>query len=261
MTKKLIYLNIIFGIFTASNLFLIQIGSVGFTLFRVTLLMILVWMFFTFFYKNQDGVIKVPKRNYYPLLFFFIWFLWGLISLGWVNDYGYWFETITHLALGIILSFIYSQHLTKRSDYLLTLKIYSLMVLFHNVIGWYEILTKNYLFYSGTSLHWYQRDSLPVSSFSNINDYATFMFLSISILYVCFKDTDKLIGKIYYIGLMTSSLYLMTATGSRGALIGGILSISVFIFFNIKGTVSKRKVIRYSVLLTALFIFLVILFC
>lgn len=259
MTKKLVFLNIIFGLFTASNIFLIQLGPVNLTLFRITLLMIMIFMIFKFFYKNYNGVITISKNNNFLISFLLIWFLWGILSIVWVKDYNYWLETITHLSLGIILTFIYSQFFKKRSDYILAIRLYSVMILFHNFIGWYEILTKNYMFYSGVSIYWYQKDGMPVSSFGNTNDFATFLFLSLSILYVCLKSTNKLLGKIFYIGLILSSSYLMIATSSRGAILGGILSLSAFIIFNITGTMSKNKLTKFFLLLTGLSITLLIL--
>lgn len=252
MIRILVYLNILFGLFTYSGFLTLKIGPVNLNLFRLTLLLIIILMILSRFQKKDMKTIQLKKKNYYSILFLLFWFLWALISVIWVKDYSYWVESTTHIILGILLAYIYSKYLNRRMDYVRALNSFVIMVLFHNIIGWYEIITDNYMFYSGVSIYWYQRENMPVSSFGNTNDFATFLFFSITILFVCIVNSTTKIGKLFNIILLLSSLSLMIATDSRGALLSTILSLIIFIIFN-----KNKKIKAYKILASLLLILMI----
>lgn len=236
MIKILIYMSIIASCIGA-NVIAIDLGFFQLSLFRFLIIAISIFSLINFLLIKK-GVITLKKGpNSYSIKFMVFWFFYSILTLGWVHDYVGWIKSVYFIGLGLLSILIISNYFNKSTDILKAFKIMSIMILFHNVIGWYEILSKNYIFLSADKTAYFARFGLPVSSFNNPNDYAMFLLFSIGILYVCSVNSKSKNFTLYYISLIISSLTLLVFTTSRANIVGVLLGLVFYIALSFK----KRK--------------------
>ena len=251
MIKKMAYLSALTSLIGA-NIIAINFVFFQLSLFRIVLLL----MTFVTILKLQTkgGIAELTKNeNSYSIKFMIIWFIYALISLGWVHDYQGWFKAVYFLGIGVLCVIIFNMTFDEDKEILNAFYAMSVMIIFHNAIGWYEVATGNYLFLT-TSQKFYMQGRFPVSMFGNTNDYATFILIAIWILFICIINSKFKLVKLCYIITAVSSAALLTMTGSRANILGFILSIAVFLYLSMKN--KKGRVIAIGIFAV---IFLIIL--
>ncbi len=149
---------------------------------------------------------------------------------------------------------VFSKYLKSKLDILVAFQFIALMAILHNLIGWYEITTGNYLFLAVERVAAYTRKTYPVSMFGNTNDFATFMLFSVFILYALAQNVKKPFLKLTYLATMLSSVYLLVMTSSRANILGLIIATAVFVYFSIRRRRSRNAII--VVLLSGFFVIL-----
>lgn len=248
MIKKLAYLSVLTSLLGAS-IVSINLNVFQLSIFRVLIILILFIMVSKLLLGN--GTIKFSRksRNNYSIKFMLFWLTYGVLSLGWVLDYGEWVRAIYFLGLGVLCVVIYNKAFYTSKDILNSFRILAIMIIFHNFIGWYEIITGNYLFLTN-SQEYYARFGFPVSMFNNTNNFATFMLISLFILYICIVNSKVKIVKIIYIIAAVSSVYLLIMTTSRANILGLILAVGVFVYLSMK---NKKRRLGLLIILTMSF--------
>ena len=93
----------------------------------------------------------------------------------------------------------------------------SIMIITHNLIGWYEVISKNYLFLQDETVLTYTYYSQPVSMFGNVNDFATFLLFAVFIEFICASNSINSLVKLVHNLVLVSSIVLLIYTGSRAA--------------------------------------------
>jgi len=254
MLKKITYASIITSLIGA-NLFSINLGFFHLSLFRGILIIILLLMFLQAVLRNGKIQLRYSQENKYSIQFFFFWLIYAIFTLGWVKDYISWVKAVYFIALGFICIIIYANYFRTTDDILLVLRLFSLMIIVHNIIAWYEVTTGNYIFLPLDRALRYARSGYPVSMFYNTNDFATFILFSIFILYICLMNSKKNIGKLVYISTIISSIILLIKTSSRANILGLIIACISFVFFSMKNKKVFRNII---IILTVVFIIIAI---
>lgn len=250
MQRKLTFLTIISSLLGVN---VISINMFGFqlSLFRSLAIVITFFIIIEILLKKPE---KIKNLNF-SVQFYVVWLVYAICTLAWVRDYNGWFKSVFFLVIGVLTVIIAKKYLKDKNDILLAFKAMSVMIAFHNLIGWYEIFTKNYLFLHGEIVNIYSYYSRPVSMFGNINDFAVFLTFAVFIEYICAINSSKFIFKLFHLTILISSIVLLVYTGSRGALLGLICGLIIFVFFAI-----KRARTRKIVALLLLFLFLLVLF-
>ena len=149
-------------------------------------------MFLQAVLRNGKIQLRYSQENKYSIQFFLFWLIYAIFTLGWVKDYISWVKAVYFIALGFICIIIYANYFRTTDDILLVLRLFSLMIIVHNIIAWYEVITGNYMFLSADRILRYTRNGYPVSIFNNTNDFATFILFSIFILYICLMNSKKI---------------------------------------------------------------------
>ena len=203
--------------------------------------------------KDKKIRLNNQKSNSYSIKFMFIWIIYAF-SLAWVKDYNAWMRNLFFLFIGLLSYIIISKYLKSKFDILLAFRLIFIMILIHNLLGWYEIYTNNYIFLSIDRIAKYTRLNHPVSTFGNTNDYATFMLFSVWVSYICLINAKNIISKFIYISLIISSVLLLISTSSRANLLGVILSMMLFIVLSMK----RKKTRNISLALLGI-VFLIVL--
>src|SRR5699024_7790499 len=188
--KKMFFLMILTSMISA-DLISIDIGIMQLSLFRI----LVIGLFFELIYKyiRDDKKIKLNNnlRNRW-LMFFMFWNMYALISIVWIKDIQSWLQAFFYLTIGIMTIINIQYYIDDLKSFKRVLKLIVLMNLFHNIIGYYEIITGRYYFADLSKIDRYNIFSstvearTPISMFGNINDFATFLVFSIfmSLIYI-----------------------------------------------------------------------------
>lgn len=254
MIKILVYISIITSMIGSASVFAIDLGIVQLSLFRISILLLFLYMFIRIIIKDKKIRVNNQKPNSYSIKFMLIWVIYAFFSLAWVKDYNAWMRALFFLSFGLIVFNIYSKYLKSEFDILLAFRLIFIIVLIHNFLGWYEIKTGTYLFLETEKIATYTRISAPVTTFGNTNDYATFMLFSVWVSYICLINAKNIISKFIYIFLIISSVLLLISTSSRANLLGFILSMMLFIVLSMK----RKKTRNISLALLGI-VFLIVL--
>ncbi|NMA61191.1 MAG: O-antigen ligase family protein [Firmicutes bacterium] len=251
--KTLAYVSIITSLMSA-NLLAFDLGFFQLSLFRITIIAMALGLFGETLVRGGKLRLNITKGNRFSIQFMFIWFIYGFVSLGWVKDYNNWIRALYFLGLGLLVVILYSKLFTSNREIVRGFRGMSIMIALHNLLGWYEIITGNYFFLHPDRIVGYTRGSLPVSTFGNTNDFATFLLVAIFVLYICAANSRTVVGKGAYAGLIFSSLFLLLMTNSRGNILGFLVGVTTFLYLSL---LSKRG--RRTMLLVALGFIMVIM--
>jgi len=253
MRKYIVFLAVISSLINASVVS-INVGMFQLSLFRALIIFITMIMIIDMLFTNK-GISLGKKQNSYSIKFMLTWFLYAFFTLGWIKDYNSWVKALYFLGLGFLCGVIFNKYLRNKFDILTAFRLMVVMIIFHNIMGWYEIITGNYLFLSLEKVSQYARNNYPVSTFGNTNDFATFLLFSVFITYICAMNTRWIIIKLIYIATIISSASLLIMSGSRANMLGLILAAAFFVFFSIQ---NKRT--RCTLLIILLSLFIILLF-
>lgn len=239
--KKMLYLSIITSLIGANQL---AINFAGFQLspFRITILITLALLIMELLIGTRKIPITIKKPNKYSIHFMMVWLLYALFSLAWVKDYTGWLKSIYFLALGMICIILFNTYFKDKIDIINSFKLVSFVSIFHNMVGWIEVVTGTYRFVTLEKAFYFAKGNYPVSVFGNPNDFATFMLFSIFITYTSYMTTNSIIMKNIYRINMVSSFTLLLLSGSRANILGLFLGMLIFIFLSIKNKKTRRTV-------------------
>lgn len=254
MIKKMVYTSVLAALI-GTTVFSIDLGFFQLSLFRIIILFILYIMLIQVILRDGKIALATQNENRYSLTFFLVWVMYAIVTLAWVKDYNSWVRTVYFLALGLICIIVYSKFFKTTENILTAFYMFSIMIIVHNIIGWYEIITGRYMFLVEERVARYALFRQPVSIFHNTNDFATFMLFSIFIAYICAVNSTKIIGKMVFVGTMISSGLLLFATFSRANILGLIMAFFTFVCLTIK---NRRG--RYYLLIGLVMLFVFILF-
>ena len=251
--KKIVYFTIISSMIGA-GIISINMGGFQLSLFRGLIVLLSLVSILEILLRNKKIPIKIREDNKYSIKFMFIWLSYAFFSLAWVKDYNGWLKAIYFIALGFLSILILKKYLRNKKDILTSFRVIFPMIVFHNLLGWYEVITGNYLFLLDNRVIKYLKYNYPVSTFGNTNDYAVFMMFSFFVLYICLINSSKFITKFIYMSAMVSSIGLLLSTGSRAVLLGLIIGLLVLAIYSIQRKKTRRIVL--SLLLSLFFVIL-----
>lgn len=240
--KKFVYLSILASMI-GTNVISINVGGVQLSLFRGIILILLFKITIEILVKNKEIKFNMKKNNIYSVNFIFLWFIYAFFTLAWVRDYIAWIKAVFFIGLGFLLIKIFSKYLKSNIDIIRSFQMIFPVILFHNIIGWYELITGKYWFLSDERHFRYLNYNYPVSTFGNTNDYAVFLMFSFFILYICLMNSSKVIIKLLYIASMISTVSLLVSTGARAALIGLIIGVIFIVFYSVQRKQTRRLVL------------------
>lgn len=253
--KKVIFF-IIAASFLGAQIFIIDFEFFKISLFRVAIIFSILYILFKTIRFNKYKFMLIPKgKNRYSLQFFIFWLCYGLFSLFWIKDFNLWVKAIYFLGSGVFCAILFINYLKTVEDIIKAFNIIEFMILFHSLIGWYEVVTLNYYFIDKSLLDPYDTLSIgmPVSMLGNPNNFATLMLFGIFISLACLFCNKNKIMKGINIVISISCLFLLFFSRSRANILGLIMAIFVCIALLIK----KKKLIFYiGILFGVLIVFL-----
>ncbi|MFI3252360.1 MAG: O-antigen ligase family protein [bacterium] len=233
VVRILIYLCIFFSTFNASFVSF-ELFSYQVSLFRIILIVTILISLI----DKKMSLFKPVKQKYF-YYFMIGWFIYSIISYFWIFDFYAWFETLYFIGLGLISLVIISKYITSKKHFFICIIIFSFAVCTHILIGSFEFITSNYFYINPEYLLQYQYNNWPVSTFTNTNNYAFFLSLSICFILFIIKYCSNNKIKIFYYFITCVSILLICATQSRGVILALIISI-ILLLIN-KHVLNKKQ--------------------
>jgi len=240
-----LWLLVVVFAFIGGNVMTYPLGNFHIFPFRILLLLYL-FIFLVVIFLNR-GRINLPVNNKeikFCLIFLLIWLIYGAISFIWAASKIDCIRHIFFLFAGISIIFftLYNFNNEQRIKQLYLFWVLTIVCLIG--IGIWEIFT-------GHHLPAYDRNSLLKESsgvFTNPNDYATFLSLTIPFSYGLLRYNKNIFYKILGALLIIIAIYFIIFNKSRANMIAIILEGIALIFLSIKKN-RFRFFMRISVLL------------
>lgn len=205
------------------------------------------------------------SKNYGYFLFLLIWAFYSILPLFWIEDINAWAKMYIFLICGLITTWFIGLYLSSKGDIFKALKLVEIISIIFGAIAIYEILTGNYLFLNEGSLGYYQERSqlystigfrVPISVFSNPNNYALFLLFPIFGSFGLSKIKKTKIGRFTSKILTFIFIFLLISTQSRAGFIGLLLGFVAYILVFLKRADAKN--IFKSILIVLIVLFFVV---
>lgn len=206
---------------------------------------------------TQNKKINLKKSKTFKISCYCLFFLliYGLISLTWSKNIFEGIDLLSNIILLLGSILLLTLSIKNKNDFQNLLSSISLAIIIHNLIAWYEILSKNYYFVPEEYIFNYTMNGYPVSTFFNTNNFATFLSIGFFILFVSYQNKKNVVQKFVLLLAMASSIFLIIKTDSRANLAAIIIGLIVIIFMNVrKMKLKKNQIIAIHFLLSFLFI-------
>ena len=250
MIKKLLYFSIATSFF-AAQIFTINLSVFQLSLFRASVLVVPI-MLALYMLKYSSGIsLMTYKSNRYSIKFMILWLLYSFISILWVNDYGSAMRSLYFIISGVICTLLFSIFFKQENHYKIIIKIFVTMIFLHNLIGWYEIITRDYRFLSLENKIYYSSitKGIPISMLGNPNDFATLTLFGIVISIIAHQIFRTKPIRFVSKALFVSNIILLFTTNSRANILGLFIGIVVLVMI-----LRKKK----STILVGMFIILIL---
>lgn len=233
-----------------TSLFAASVLTINIAGFKLSVFRLLIIICFAYLCVTSN-----KKYNIYSAIMIF-WLLWGIVSFIFVSDKGEWFKEVFFLIVAATSVEFFSRKMDSKQLLINMCEVFSLFIGIHNIIGYYEIITRNYSWVSPelAKTYGFIYGHIPVSVFFNSNNYATVLLFGVAITAIAIKYANPKM-KIIYIIIMASSLLQIFLSLSRANLIA--LTIGVIVFFFIKRVKNHNKLVLFTMLLVLFGIVLV----
>lgn len=256
--KKILYFMVA-SAFIGAELFSIDIRIMHLSLYRIGLLLAVFYFFIDNLLSDKSFTIKIKDRHSFIVRFYFLWALYALYSLAWVLNLTAGIKTIIFLISGLLCICIFSDVIKEEKEFRTIFNIMFIMIILHNILGWFELQTGKYFFADLSKIDRYSQFSynkaarLPVTLFTNPNDFATLMTFGVFLSIIILLNNRNIFIKGLSSLTIISSILLILRTGSRGNLAGLLLGIAAIIMIFLFKNVNK-VVLLVTLLLGLIFI-------
>ena len=192
----------------------------------------------------RTGKYYLKTSNIMSVMFMLVWFLYSLLTVFWCENLAAWQHGEYFIFIGIWTMLFFDMSNLKEKDYIDILKCAQAAIVVHNVLGWYEVITHNYLFAPQERLAIFRstRQYYPVTTMLNQNDLALVLIFGICLSIMFMSVSRKTYLKLFHFIILISNISLVMLTDSRLGIVGMIISLLCFAIFMI-----PRKVKRYII--------------
>lgn len=197
----------------------------------------------SFLSKLKSGSITINQDNFHKNKYFVIFMVsllaYSLLSLLWVQDIVGWLYYNVYLFIATVSVIVCNNVLRTKKDFYEIFSYISFMAIIHNIIGWINVLTGEYILSTSPLIPDFREKGNPLSLFNNTNDYATFMVFSIFVTIIVILNTKIKAQRYLFSANILSSVVLLYLTMSRANYLAFLLGVSVFslLFMNNRKTI------------------------
>lgn len=250
--EKIIYL-IVASSFLGATLFSIDIRIMQLSLYRLGLFAMIFYLLVNNLLLDKKINIRIKDRQSLIIRFYLFWVIYAIYSLAWVLDLKSGIKVLFFIGTGFLCIWLFSTFVRKEKDFKGIFNTIFLMIILHNALAWFELQTGRYFFADLKKIDRYNNFSfdksarVPITVFSNTNDFATLMTFGVFISFVVLLNTKNLLVRILSCLTIISSAILVLRSGSRANMLGlalGVGAIFILIIF--------KKVNKYVIIVLGL---------
>lgn len=216
--------------------------------FRLALVLLPIIWFLKKLLLKEELIYCIKKKNMISVLFYVFWFIYSVITIFLVKSISAWSHEEYFLGVGLLCILLFDMSELTIKNFEFVLKGVWIALVIHNLLGWYEVLTQNYLFAAPerVALMSQNNDYYPVTTMLNQNDLILVLVFG-ACLFIYFMVSSKTWKiKILNGGLLLSDIGLAIATDSRAGLLSLVIGILILGMFML----SKR--VKIGILLVAI---------
>ncbi|MFH1963398.1 MAG: O-antigen ligase family protein [bacterium] len=254
--KFLIYLLII-SAFWGSAIFDLKLSE-GLSIFPYRVLLIFIFFIILLKHLYQQGKLKISHikiKNY--IVFLILWVFYAIFSLAWSQDYIATLKNIVFLSTNVGLIIVIVYYLKSLDDMKRFYSLWLIMLLFvmiplglWNMVTGQQLIEFNPQYLSYTQLQYYDYYEklyryIPRATFTNQNDYATYLALSIPFVITFIRYSSSGIKKLLGLGLLLLCLFLLIFTTSRANYIAVIIGFFFWFLFLVRTFKRKIKIAAF----------------
>lgn len=220
---------IVASAFIGAGLFSIDIGVMHLSIYRVSMFTVTIYLLLNNLFLDKKIEIGIKDRQSLIIRFYLFWLIYGIYSLAWVFDLALAIKAIFFIGTGFLCIWIFSSFVKKEKVFKGIFNTMLIMIIFHNILAWFELETGRYFFADLSKIDRYNKFSfdkaarVPVTTFSNQNDFATLMTFGIFIGIVVLLNSKRLSMKTISFITIISSVALIYRSGSRANMVGVML--------------------------------------
>lgn len=236
--SQIILYAFVFSAFLGPGILNLKLGPISIFPYRILLPVAVLLLLYRWFIKDEFFLTRREPIKYI-LFFYYFWIGYALLSLVWALSFTEGIKDIIFLCSGILFTFLFVSFYKESHDYHTLLYVWMLVLALMVGFGLWNHLTLQHLEIS--RMHqapMYIRDR-PTAVFTNENDFATYMAISVFIALAFVQHNRSLIFKIASLFLLGTTLYLILATSSRANLLA-VMFAGAFWFLLFTGIKQKK---------------------
>ncbi|MCF2680722.1 O-antigen ligase family protein [Faecalicatena contorta] len=181
-------------------------------------------------FKEEGYYLK--QENLFSIVFMIIWFLYSIVTLFWCKDVDAWSHGLYFIGIGIWSVLWFDMSDLKMKDYFFVLKGVYVVIILHNIIGWSEIVTHNYMFAPIERIISMQQNKqfFPISMMLNQNDFAMVLIFGACLSIFFIIVAEGYVFKIFCFAVFISNSCLIVLTDSRLGIVGFGIAIIIIAY-------------------------------
>ncbi|MCI5775931.1 MAG: O-antigen ligase family protein [Aerococcus sp.] len=240
-------LALVTSVFLGSEFLAISTPVFQITIYRILAIVVIPSLLFLVWQNNR--AVAIDRRKY-SLVFvgsLAFWWLWGFASVLWSIDTVGWLRGMFLLTLGVSSVFALFFAVRRMAVWDILLKGIWLMMTLLALLGGFEVLTNHYFFADMSVLDKYgtfasdPSTRVPVTVFSNQNDYATMLLAYVATNVVLFIKTSNVLKRLFFVAMTVIATLLIYQTHSRLSLLVLILFVGLFSAFHFRLHLTKAQ--------------------
>lgn len=220
----------------------INLNFMQLSLYRGILALIIMFFVVQNLVKYKNIRFQYKKNNRYLVFFNFFWLFYAVLTLFWVDNYELWLKSIFFIGSGAIVVILMIFFLYTDEKIINIYKYLFYMVLLNNILGWYEVITSNYLFLDESLAKYNSYFKIPVSVFGNANDYALLLLFGVFISIMYSSNAENAFGKLVGVIVFVSSIILCFFTNSRANMIGIFIGLIIYLLLLLYKNLTWKKI-------------------
>ena len=183
----------------------------------------------------------IIAKNSYFTAFSVFWLIYGLVSIVWAVDMYLWFRNSAILLLMTLSIIIFTNILDSKENLIYFSKVWAITIGIASLVGWYEVVFNNYHFTISDNIAKYADKNWPLFSFLNVNDFSTYLTISLPIVLLWIKNEDRKSSRRLGYVIFLSSLLLIIYVISRANLLAIAVGIAVLLMLKKAKFIIKNK--------------------
>lgn len=231
----------------------ISLGFFYLTPLRLAILLLPVVFVGEKVFHIRQGNYCLKSLNLKSIMFMLIWFLYSLLTVFWCKDLASWQHGEYFIFIGMWTMIFFDMSDLKEKDFIDILKCVQLVMVIHNFLGWYEVVTHKYLFATEERVTVFRNAGkyYPVSTMTNQNDFIMVLIFGICLSILFLVTSKKCYFKIFNFLLLLSNIVLGILTDSRLGIVGIVIALTCFAVFLLPRKY-KRHILGAGIVLAAL---------